>query len=88
MPDNKFTSWVHGSAMQVEYLPRITAVRHTGPFVRIEGAGGQNTWVHFPIPTPSTNNGTRTKAEADPAGASGGVCRLLSPSIAFFYMDH
>ena len=40
MPDNKFTSWVHGSAMQVEYLPRITAVRHTGPFVRIEGAGG------------------------------------------------
>ncbi len=64
MPDNKFTSWVHGSAMQVEYLPRITAVRHTGPFVRIEGAGGQNTWVHFPIPTPTSNNGTRTKAEA------------------------
>ncbi len=64
MPDNKFTSWVHGSAMQVEYLPRLTAVRHTGPFVRIEGAEGQNTWVHFPIPTPTTTNGTRTKAEA------------------------
>ena len=64
MPNNQFTSWVHGSAMQVEYLSRITAVRHTGPFVRIEGSGGQNIWVHFPIPTPTVNNGTRTKAEA------------------------
>ena len=64
MPDTKFTSWVHGSAMQVEYLGRLTAVRHTGPFVRIEGSGGQNTWVHFPIPTPTVSNGTRTKAEA------------------------
>ena len=64
MADNNFSSWVHGSAMQVEYLSRLTAVRHTGPFVRIEGTGGQNTWVHFPIPTPTTNNGTRTKAEA------------------------
>ena len=64
MPDNKFTSWVHGSAMQVEYLGRITSVRHTGPFVRIEGSGGQNAWVHFPIPTPTTTNGSRNKAEA------------------------
>ena len=64
MPEKQFTSWVHGSAMQVEYLSRITAVRHTGPFVRIEGSGGQNTWVHFPIPTPTVSNGTRTKAEA------------------------
>jgi len=64
MPDKQFTSWVHGSAMQVEYLSRITAVRHTGPFVRIEGSGGQNIWVHFPIPTPTVSNGTRTKAEA------------------------
>ncbi len=64
MPENQFTSWVHGSAMQVEYLSRITSVRPTGPFVRIEGSGGQNTWVHFPIPTPTMSNGTRTKAEA------------------------
>jgi len=64
MPGNKFTSWVHGASMQVEYPSRITSVRHTGPFVRIEGAEGQNTWVHFPIPTPSVSNGARTRAEA------------------------
>jgi len=64
MPDSKFTSWVHGTSMQVEYAARITSVRHTGPFVRIEGAEGQNTWVHFPVPTPTVANGNRTKAEA------------------------
>jgi hypothetical protein len=64
MPDNKYTSWVHGAGMQVEYPNRVTSVRHTGPFVRIEGAEGQNTWVHFPIPTPTVNNGHRTRAEA------------------------
>ena len=54
MPDNKSTSWVHGSAMQVEYLARITSVRHTG----------QNTWVHFPIPTPTFQNGSKTTAKS------------------------
>ena len=61
MPDSKFTSWVHGSSMQIEYPNRVTSVRHTGPFVRIEGAEGQNTWVHFPIPTPAVVNGTKMK---------------------------
>ena len=61
MPDSKFTSWVHGSSMQIEYPNRVTSVRHTGPFVRIEGAEGQNTWVHFPIPTPAVVSGTRMK---------------------------
>jgi hypothetical protein len=64
MPDHKYTSWVHGASMQVEYPDRVTSVRHTGPFVRIEGAEGQNTWVHFPIPTPTVNNGHHTRAEA------------------------
>ena len=64
MPDSKFTTWVHGASMQIEYPNRVTAVRHTGPFVRIEGAEGQNTWVHFPIPTPTVNNGNRMQANA------------------------
>ena len=64
MAGNLFTSWVHGSTMQVEYPGRLTNVRHTGPFVRIEGAEGQNTWVHFPVPTPTVSNGTKVKAEA------------------------
>ncbi len=63
MPDSNFTSWVHGSSMQIEYPNRVTSVRHTGPFVRIEGAEGQNTWVHFPIPTPAVVNGTRMKVD-------------------------
>ena len=62
MPDSNFTSWVHGSSMQPEYLNRITSVRHTGPFARIEGSSeAQNTWVHFPIPTPAVVNGTRMR---------------------------
>ena len=64
MPDRNFTSWVHGTSMQVEYPSRVTSVRHTGPFVRIEGAEGQNTWVHFAVPTPTVVDGTRTKVAA------------------------
>ena len=50
--------------MQLEYPNRITSVRHTGPFVRIEGTEGQNTWVHFPIPTPTVVDGVRTRVDA------------------------
>lgn len=64
MAEGTYVEWVHGSTMQVEYLSRITSVRHTGPFVRIEGAGGQNTWVHFPIPTLAVSNGKATRAQA------------------------
>ena len=64
MPDSKFTSWVHGSSMQVEYPDRVTSVRHTGPFVRIEGAAGQNTWLHLPVPTPTVADGTPMRVGA------------------------
>ena len=64
MPDSKFVSWVHGSSMQVEYPNRITSVRHTGPFVRIEGSAGQNTWVHLPVPTPTVVNGANMRVGA------------------------
>ena len=64
MPDRKFTSWVHGSSMQLEYPNRLTSVRHTGPFVRIEGAAGQNTWVHLPVPTPTVAEGTPMRVGA------------------------
>ena len=48
---SQYTMWVHGVNMQVEYPNRLTSVRATGPFVRIEGMRGQNTWLHFPLPT-------------------------------------
>lgn len=64
MPDRKFTSWVHGSSMQIEYPNRVTSVRHTGPFVRIEGTAGQNTWVHLPVPTPTVADGTPIRVGA------------------------
>jgi hypothetical protein len=64
MPDAAYTSWVHGSSMQVEYLNRLTGVRHCGPFARIEGAPGQNAWVHFPIATPTVVEGKRLRAGA------------------------
>ena len=64
MPDRKFTSWVQGSSMQIEYPNRVTAVRHTGPCVRIEGTAGQNTWVHLPVPTPTVADGTPIRVGA------------------------
>lgn len=64
MPDKIFTSWVHGSSMQIEYPNRVTAVRHTGPFVRIEGVAGQNTWVHLPVPTPTIVDGSKMRVGA------------------------
>jgi hypothetical protein len=50
--------------MTSEYLNRVTSVRHCGPFARIEGNEGQNAWMHFAIPTPTVQNGNRTKAES------------------------
>ena len=64
MAGQKFTSWVHGSAMTGEYLNRVTSVRHCGPFARIEGSEGQNAWMHFAVPTPTVQNGNRTKVES------------------------
>ena len=53
--------WMHGVNMQVEYPNRLTSVRATGPFVRIEGARGQNTWLHFPLPTPAVLDGVNMR---------------------------
>lgn len=64
MPEAKFISWTHGSGMQAEYPNRLTSVRHTGPFARIEGSPGQNTWVHFPVPTPTVVDGETVKVGA------------------------
>ena len=59
----QLTIWMHGNNMQVEYPGRLTSVRATGPFVRIEGARGQNTWLHFPLPTPVLVDGDRMHIE-------------------------
>ena len=64
MPDSTFISWVHGASMQAEYPNRLTSVRPTGPFVRIEGSAGQNTWVHFPVATPAVVDGTSMRVGA------------------------
>ena len=57
------TLWMHGANMQVEYPNRITSSRATGPFVRIEGMRGQNTWLHFPLPTPAVIDGARMRID-------------------------
>ena len=57
------TLWMHGVNLQVEYPNRLTSVRATGPFVRIEGARGQNTWLHFPLPTPAVLDGVKMHIE-------------------------
>ena len=57
------TLWMHGVNMQVEYPSRLTSVRATGPFVRIEGARGQNTWLHFPLPTPAVLDDVKMRVE-------------------------
>ena len=57
------TIWMHGVNMQVEYPNRLTSIRATGPFVRIEGARGQNTWLHFPLPTHAVLDGVKMRIE-------------------------
>ena len=57
------TMWMHGVNMQVEYPNRLTSVRATGPFIRIEGARGQNTWLHFPLPTLTAFDDVRMNIE-------------------------
>ena len=57
------TLWMHGANMQVEYPGRLTSVRISGPFVRIEGTRGQNTWLHFPLPTPAVVDGVRMQID-------------------------
>ena len=64
MPDVVLTSWVHGTSMQAEYPDRLSSVRHIGPFARIEGSAGQNTWLHFPVPTPAVASDGRLQAGA------------------------
>ena len=64
MADSVLTSWVHGISMQAEYPNRLTSVRHIGPFARIEGSASQNTWLHFPIPTPAVSGGEKLRAGA------------------------
>ncbi len=64
MPDSKFILWAHGSSMQLEYPNRVTSVCHTGPFARVEGSPGQNTWVHLPVPTPTVVNGVGVRIGA------------------------
>ena len=64
MPDSKFISWAHGSSMQLEYPNRVTSVRHTGPFARVEGSPGQNTWAHLPVPTPAVVDGNSVRIAA------------------------
>lgn len=57
------TLWMHGVNMRVEYPERLTSVRATGPFVRIEGARGQNSWLHFPLPSPAEVDGIHMDIE-------------------------
>ncbi len=64
MADGKLICWAHGSSMQLEYPNRVTSVRHTGPFARIEGSAGQNTWVHLPVPTPTVINSSSVRVDA------------------------
>ena len=64
MADGKLICWAHGSSMQLEYPNRVTSVRHTGPFARIEGSAGQNTWAHLPVPTPTVVNVSSVRVDA------------------------
>ena len=58
------TLWVHGTSLQAEYMDRLVSVRHVGPFARVEGQAGQNTWLHFSIPSPASSGDGGAKANA------------------------
>ena len=52
-------SWVHGTSVQVEVPDGLELVRRMGFFTRIVGKPNTTNWLHFAIPTPVIQNGTR-----------------------------
>ncbi|SEA65974.1 DUF6623 family protein [Nitrosospira multiformis] len=43
--------WVHGHSMSIEHPERLNSIWRAGFFGQIVGRSGQNTWIHFAIPT-------------------------------------
>ncbi|MCP8306361.1 MAG: hypothetical protein H3Z49_04560 [archaeon] len=53
--------WTHGSSVQVEYPDRVKYIRRSGDGTIIRQEHGTWNWFHFPIPTPTIINNTKTK---------------------------
>ena|SRR3982751_1718382 len=56
--------WIHGHSMNIEHPDRLASVWRAGFFGRIIGRSGQNTWIHFPVPTPVIVDDTRLCIES------------------------
>ena len=54
---------MHGANMKGENPNRPTSLRATRPFLRTGGTRGQNTWLHFPLPTPAVLDGVKMHIE-------------------------
>jgi pimeloyl-ACP methyl ester carboxylesterase len=45
-------SWAHAHDVTVEHPERLESIRHIGSLVSVRGRPGQETWLHFAVPTP------------------------------------
>lgn len=52
-------TWIHGNAALVEYPARVDSQRYFGFFNRIVGKADTQNWIHFALPTPVIEDGTR-----------------------------
>jgi peptidoglycan hydrolase-like protein with peptidoglycan-binding domain len=52
-------TWVHGNAALIEHPDRVERQRYYGFYNRIIGKPNTTNWIHFALPTPVIEDGTR-----------------------------
>jgi hypothetical protein len=54
----------HGHSGRIEHPDRIEGTWRAGFYLEIRGRGGQQTWVHYAIPTPQPSSGDLYRPQA------------------------
>lgn len=52
-------TWIHGNAALIEHPTNVESQRYYGFFNRVIGKPGTTNWIHFALPTPVIEDGSR-----------------------------
>ena len=52
-------TWIHGNAAVIELPGNVESQRHYGFYNRVVGKAGSTNWIHFSLPTPVIEDGSR-----------------------------
>lgn len=70
-------TWVHGNAAVIEHPSRVESQRHFGFYNRIIGKPNTTNWIHFALPTPVIEDGTRLNIDRFMLRATTGSAAIL-----------